>query len=271
MKNYFDFIQQLQEVVKGGTVPWAGKTRGPYTKALQRQQQDLEADARLYADRMREMAPIYAAIDDYKAGKPVSDKMLVAIMPFVKQLGIKRGKMTGPAAKAPPPPSRPPFNWQRGGAGWWHPYKQWFRFEHDGRNYHVTQILKSPEKFGLTINDIDAALKKAAIRDHYDDPEKRVIAVKHAIMRGMMDLNADVQKLAYAKGWLKVYGGSTPSAEGWDKASFKAFIKEVGDVTGDERSIEIYRFMNLDFTRTWNYNFMTLRNKFARANFVNSL
>jgi hypothetical protein len=44
-----------------------------------------------------------------------------------------------------------------------------------------------------------------------------------------MDLAYEVQRVAYIKGWLKVYSGGekTPSLEGIDRSSIKAALREI--------------------------------------------
>ena len=240
MKTYFGFIQQLNEVAKGGTVPWAGKTRGPYYKGAsgERMLADLEADAKQYAERMREMAPIYAAIDAYRAGKDVDERMMKVIEPYIKAMGIKRGNIKN-KLEGTPAPSRPAFNWKTGGAGWWHPTKQWFRFSHDGHNYHVTQIVKNPQAFGITNKELNDAMAEFGYRNNYAlNKETAAIRVRHMILNGTRDLCMPVQRLAYKLGWLKVYGGSDPYLEGYERSQ-KLAMREIIQVMGNLGRVEV--------------------------------
>jgi hypothetical protein len=246
MKTYFEFIQQLNEVAKGGTVPWAGKTRGPYDKSAggRRMLADLEADAKQYADRMREMQPIYTAIDAYRAGKHLDAATLKMIEPYIKQLGIQKGvakNKLAPTAQAVKAETRPPFNWYTGGAGWWHPTKKWFRFAHDGGNYHVTQIVKNPQVFGITnqeLNDAMFSYGKNRYTGSKYSKEEITMHVRRSILDGTQDLCMPVQRLAYKLGWLKVYGGSGQYLEGYEKY-MRLAVQEIMKVVGVRSTIEL--------------------------------
>lgn len=279
MKNYFEFMQQLNEVAKGGTVPWAGKTRGPYDKAKGGRDMlaGIEADARLYAQRMKEMQPIFAAIDDYKAGKPIEPTMMKQIEPYIKQLGIQRGTPIAGLAAKPVVASRPPFNWDRSGAGWWHPTKQWFRFTHDGANYHVTQVYKTPEKFGITHNEVRAVIKEylQKNRDYaYTDKinskrmtlEQAVIGLGEEIRNGYRDIFRPLQKYVYNRGWLKIYGGHDCYMEGTMQSSYKAAMREIIKAYGNktEYNVEIANYGPHDeYPDSKNYNRQSSREQFA--------
>jgi len=279
MKNYFEFMQQLNEVAKGGTVPWAGKTRGSYDKAKGGRDMlaGIEADARLYAQRMKEMQPIFAAIDDYKAGKPIEPTMMKQIEPYIKQLGIQRGTPKAGLAAKPVVASRPPFNWDRSGAGWWHPTKQWFRFSHDGANYHVTQVYKTPEKFGITHNEVRAVIKEylQKNRDYaYTDKinskrmtlEQAVISLGEDIRNGYRDIFRPLQKYVYNRGWLKIYGGHDCYMEGTMQSSYKAAMREIIKAYGNktEYNVEIANYGPHDeYPDSKNYNRQSSREQFA--------
>lgn len=144
---------------------------------------------------------------------------------------------------------RKPFPWLSDDAGWWHPTHQWFTFNHARDGYHVTQIARHPQRFGIS----QAELYKAC-EDYVTGfgltqiPEKELLAQVGSVLNRLaeerLDLCFPVQRLAYARGWLKVYGGKYLSAEGIDQKSFKSMVREADTVIGDElggkiRSIEL--------------------------------
>ena len=45
-------------------------------------------------------------------------------------------------------------------AGWYHPTEKSFLFKWSSSNYHITQIVKSPQVFGVTTADLKKVLEK---------------------------------------------------------------------------------------------------------------
>jgi len=151
--------------------------------------------------------------------------------------------------------TREPFPWQGikrsgwtdGQPGWWHPTKQWFTFNHNADGFHVTQIVKSPQKFGISKSELDAALGREAIYLYvqnvkwYDaDGERKdhnAESVRASILKTDIDLAHEVQLVAYKKGWLKVYGKDRPSLEGTEHSSAKAALREIGGVMGEDTDV----------------------------------
>jgi hypothetical protein len=161
--------------------------------------------------------------------------------------------MAGPAAKTPVA-TRPPFNWTTGGAGWWHPIKQWFRFSHDGDNYHVTQVYKSPEKFGITHNEVRAVIKDYIMNTRGDylvdrlranihlkrlTIDQAVLELGQEIYSGSRDIFRPLQKYVYNRGWLKIYGGRDCYLEGTMESSLKAAMREIIKSYGDKTDYNV--------------------------------
>jgi hypothetical protein len=144
--------------------------------------------------------------------------------------------------------ARKPFPWMGGKntPGWWHPQRGWFTFSHmDEGNlqgqYHVTQIVKDPKRFGITTAELNRALAAEArhlnsLNRKYYDHEGTPYAydedfTRAAILSGSVDLAYEVQRAAYMKGWLKVYSGGkwggSPTLEGMNNTSIRAALREI--------------------------------------------
>jgi len=132
-------------------------------------------------------------------------------------------------------------------AGWWHPQRQWFTFSHsDGLQpqFHVTQIVKNPKAFGISTAELNRGLAAEAaylnsLNRKYYDSEGTAYPydedfTRAAILNGSIDLAYEVQRVAYMKGWLKVYSGGkwggSPTLEGMNTASIRAALREISRV-----------------------------------------
>ena len=116
--------------------------------------------------------------------------------------------------------------------------------------FHVTQIVNHPQRFGIT----GAELLKALTAEGEWLTSRRVLAfsrdgividwtpdlVAQRIKELYIDLAYHVQRLAYMKGWLKVYArkftanSPSPIIEGISRESIKSALREVRDVVGSE-------------------------------------
>ena len=154
------------------------------------------------------------------------------------------------------PTTRKPFPWRLDCAGWWHAEKPWFTFYHPyGEEYHITQVIKSPLRFGITDSEIDQAINEfirkrdKSDKEYYlntynrifDDDVKTVDAkIIRALMKdGVIDLCAPLAKRVYDKGWLKVYGGDDCSLEGTSIPAMKAAVREIITVKGKGIDVDI--------------------------------
>jgi hypothetical protein len=151
--------------------------------------------------------------------------------------------------------AREPFPWDDKGykmkPGWWHPTKQWFVFSGD---YHVTQIVKNPRAFGISTAELNGGLLKEAEylvsrRFNWYDKEGTPQAhtaesVRDSILKTDIDLAYEVQRVAYMKGWLKVYSGTAtraPSLEGINGDSIRAALREISETGGDFKTVVVER------------------------------
>ena len=152
-------------------------------------------------------------------------------------------------------PKREPFPWSSTGynmkAGWWHPTKQWFMF---AAGYHVTQILKNPQAFGISPSELDAGLLKEAEHlvgrgvnwyDREGTPNSHTTeSVRDSILKLDIDLAYEVQRVAYMKGWLKVYAGTArnaPSLEGINGDSIRTALREISESSGNFSTVVVER------------------------------
>ena len=154
-----------------------------------------------------------------------------------------------------------PFPWKRECAGWWHAVKPSFTFSHSRDGYHITQVVKNPQRFGVTDSEMDQALNEyiqkmrlnsggldPRSRDYYErtiglEKGEKIEAsgIKGMIKQQIIDLCPPLAKRAFDKGWLKVYGAESGSCslEGTNMAAFKAAVREILSVMGDKTSVTI--------------------------------
>ena len=148
--------------------------------------------------------------------------------------------------KAATPPKQP-FPWMQNNKmipGWWHPTKGWFSFALNGAGYHVTQIVKNPQKFGISESELLKAAQKEADRGMWINssreqqglPPVDAKEILRLIRIEDIDNSFPISILAYERGWVRVYGGKFHTGdwggtlEGTDKKSIKAAIREIEQV-----------------------------------------
>jgi len=153
-------------------------------------------------------------------------------------------------------PSREPFPWMQSGKmvpGWWHPTKKWFTFALDGTGYHVTQIVKNPQKFGISESELLKAAQKEADRGMWSNssreeqglPPVDAKEILRLIRMEDIDNSFPISILAYERGWLRVYGGKFHTGdwggtlEGTDKKIIKAAIREIEQVAATKNIDDI--------------------------------
>lgn len=117
---------------------------------------------------------------------------------------------------------------------WWHPTKEPFAFSVSGNGYHVTQLVKYPEKFGIYGSDLQiAAEEEAEERSQYSSGKMSARQLLDDIRKEEIDNAWSISMLAYQEGWLRVYGGKFHTGqvggtlEGTDKKSINAAIREI--------------------------------------------
>ena len=139
---------------------------------------------------------------------------------------------------------RPPYPWgnKASVAGWWHPKMENYTFLHKN-GYHVTQLVMNPSRFGISKSEMYEGLLREAqyyvsrgigywTEDGSDELQYTPEIVKARIKSEDMDLAYEVQRVAYMKGWLKVYSGGSgssgkPSLEGISRDSIKSALREM--------------------------------------------
>jgi hypothetical protein len=153
-------------------------------------------------------------------------------------------------------PSREPFPWVQSGKmvpGWWHPTKGWFTFSLDGTGYHVTQIVKHLDKFGISESELMKAAQKEAERGFWDSKTRKEMGLPpmdakeiiRMIRKEDIDNSFPICILAYERGWLRVYGGKFHTGdwggtlEGTDKKNIKAAIREIERVAATKNIDDI--------------------------------
>jgi nucleoid-associated protein YgaU len=172
--------------------------------------------------------------------------------------------------------TRKPFPWTstfRMSPGWWHPTKQWFTLE-SGDYYHVTALVKHPERFGIYGSDLDIAAQQDAddMISGFSSRKATAREVLNDIRKGDIDNSPSIMELAYGEGWLKVYGGKFHTGErggtldGIDKRSIKAAIKEI------EQSMEMENIQDfrIDVTEREAFKHFKLDTKMKRDAYMRS-
>lgn len=119
---------------------------------------------------------------------------------------------------APPKPTAKtslPWAQRNDATGWYHPTQKSFLFAWSNKTYHITQIVKSPEVFGVTTADITKALNKfgKSFCKNSKDPAKCVenllVGQYERLVAGEIDTLTEVTDLALDKGWAMVTISST--------------------------------------------------------------
>ena len=88
--------------------------------------------------------------------------------------------------------------------GWYHPTQKSFIFKWSTTNYHITQIMKSPQLFGLTRADIMGVLVKKCKLDKEPQIQKMAEAYERSLLSGDMDSMHEITDLVLNKGWVMV-------------------------------------------------------------------
>ena len=119
---------------------------------------------------------------------------------------------------APPKPTAKtslPWAQRNDATGWYHPTQKSFLFAWSNKTYHITQIVKSPEVFGVTTADITKALNKfgKSFCKNSKDPakcaENLLVGQFERLVAGEIDTLTEVTDLALDKGWAMVTISST--------------------------------------------------------------
>jgi len=139
----------------------------------------------------------------------------------------------------PKPTAKTSLPWaQRNDAtGWYHPTEKSFLFAWSNKTYHITQIVKSPQVFGVTTADITKALNKfgKSFCKKSKDPAKCVenllVGQYERLVAGEIDTLTEVTDLALDKGWAMVTISSTEIVIRANKTeTHKAAVREILEV-----------------------------------------
>ena len=108
------------------------------------------------------------------------------------------------------------YPWTVAHTGWWHPVKSPLLFAWLGRlgrlgrgNYHITQVYKSPQHFGLTKKRIMDELGSLSVMPDYAKE-----AAYAEYLDGKRDLDERLERFLHKDGWLRtrtVLASGTPS------------------------------------------------------------
>jgi hypothetical protein len=210
MKNFFQFIHDLQEALAIYSNPNA------YTPPEYKTAEEI----RLEREWDRRMKP-----------SPAMEREAAKVW--------RRIRARERAAAARPKRDVHPWGGKANIAGWWHPKLQPYTFSHS-TGYHVTQLVRNPSRFGISQQELHEGLKKEGYYYNQrglgwydkngDEHMYTAERVKERIEAEDMDRAYEVQRVAYIKGWLKVYSGGreqSPSLEGIDRSSIKAALREI--------------------------------------------
>lgn len=108
-----------------------------------------------------------------------------------------------------------PWGQRNDATGWYHPTQKSFLFAWSNKTYHITQIVKSPEVFGVTTADITKALNKFGksfckkSKDPAKCAENLLVGQYERLVAGEIDTLTEVTDLALDKGWAMVTISST--------------------------------------------------------------
>lgn len=118
---------------------------------------------------------------------------------------------------APKPTAKTALPWAKRSdiAGWYHPTEKSFTFKWANNNYHVTEMVKHPEAFGLTTADIEAGVKKhnryaqgsdQIVRSPAEQKSMKALNKRQyaQLLSGRMDRMTTITDLVLNKGWAMV-------------------------------------------------------------------
>jgi hypothetical protein len=144
-------------------------------------------------------------------------QFLLELTPYQR---IEKASWTKAAKRktaAPKPTAKTALPWAKRSdiAGWYHPTEKSFVFKWANNNYHVTEMVKHPEAFGLTTADIEAGVKKhnryaqgsdQIVRSPAEQRSMKALNKRQyaQLLSGRMDRMTEITDLALNKGWAMV-------------------------------------------------------------------
>ena len=137
-------------------------------------------------------------------------------------------------AALPNPTVKTSLPWGKRGndaAGWYHPTEKSFLFKWSSSNYHITQIVKSPQVFGVTTADLKKVLEKYCKGKKSKDIAGCAAAHERSLLLGEIDILTEVADLALDKGWAMVTISSTEISIRANKTdTHKGAVREILEV-----------------------------------------
>ena len=112
---------------------------------------------------------------------------------------------------APKPTAKTSLPWgQRNDAtGFYHPKEKSFLFAWSNTDYHITQIVKSPQVFGVSRADLKKVLEKYCKGRKSKDIAGCAAAHERSLLLGEIDQLPEITDLILDKGWAMVTISST--------------------------------------------------------------
>jgi hypothetical protein len=141
----------------------------------------------------------------------------------------KAHKVTKGEAKPKPKRRSSTFPWWMDGKfyGWWSPSSSFlftwnFSWGSSG-NYHVTQIVKKPQIFGLTK---EVLLKEIQKWIDIRASERTAEEIYNDLVIGKIDKFGFVERMAFKKGWVRVMTSNKPSENFIEVEGYKPSLKK---------------------------------------------
>ena len=124
-----------------------------------------------------------------------------------------------------------PWGQRNDATGWYHPTQKSFLFAWSNKTYHITQIVKTPQVFGITTADLKKVLEKYCKGKKSKDIAGCAAAHERSLLLGEIDTLAEVTDLALDKGWAMVSISSTEIVIRANRTdTHKAAVREILEV-----------------------------------------
>ena len=136
-------------------------------------------------------------------------------------------------------------------AGWYHPTEKSFLFKWSSSNYHITQIVKSPQVFGVTTADLKKVLEKYCKGKKSKDISGCAAAHEQSLLLGEIDQLPEITNLVLDKGWAMVNIDNEIVIRANRTETHKAAVREIiekGDMQGKMIRIRNERNPSKDLT-----------------------
>ena len=156
-------------------------------------------------------------------------------------------------AALPNPTVKTSLPWaQRNDAtGWYHPTQKSFLFAWGNKTYHITQIVKSPQLFGVTAADLKKVLEKYCKGKKSKDISGCAAAHEQSLLLGEIDQLPEITNLVLDKGWAMVNIDNEIVIRANRTETHKAAVREIiekGDMQGKMIRIRNERNPSKDLT-----------------------